>query len=133
MPLDADSVDRWIAEYLGAFASCARGEGDMASLLRYYGVPMIFTSDDGVTTVMTDDEAAAVIQSLIDGLRANGYHHTEVLHPEVTVLNSTSAVYRAAMSRRDSDDNEIDCLTITYLVTDDVAGPRIVLLASHGR
>jgi hypothetical protein len=51
----------------------------------------------------------------------------------VTVLNSTSAVYRAAMSRRDSDDSEIDCLTITYLVTDDVAGPRIVLLASHGQ
>src|SRR5690242_21125229 len=107
MPLDADSVDRWIAEYLGTFAACARGEADMATLLPYYGVPMIFTSADGVTTVMTDDEAAAVIQSLIDGLRANGYHHTQVLHPEVTVLNSSSAVYRAAMSRRNRQNEEI--------------------------
>ncbi|AGB24398.1 hypothetical protein Mycsm_04145 [Mycobacterium sp. JS623] len=130
MPLDADSVDRWIAEYLGTFAACARGEVDMATLLPYYGVPLIFTSADGVTTVMTDDEAAAVIQSLIDGLRANGYHRTEVLHPEVTMLNSSSAVYRAAMSRRNSQNEEIDCPTVTYIVTDDVAGPRIVLLAA---
>jgi hypothetical protein len=130
MPLDADSVGRWIAEYLGTFAACARGEVDIATLLPCYGVPMVFTSDDGVITVMTDDEAAAVIQSLIDGLRANGYHHTEVLHPEVSVFNSTSAVYRAAMSRRNADNDEIDCPTITYLVTDDVAGPRIVLLAA---
>jgi len=130
MPLDADAVDRWIAEYLGTFAACARGEVEIAPLLPYYGVPMIFTSADGVTTVMTDDEAAAVIQSLIDGLRTHGYHHTEVLHPEVTLLNSSSAVYRAVMSRRNSENDEIDCPTVSYLVIDDVAGPRIVLLAA---
>lgn len=133
MPLDADSVGYWIAEYLGTFAACARGEADMATLLNCYGVPLIVTSDDGVTTLMTDDEAAAVIQSLIDGLRANGYHHTEVLQPEVVVFNSTSAMYRAVVSRRNSTNDEIDCLTITYVVIDDVAGPRIVVLASHGQ
>lgn len=133
MPLDADAVSRWFAEYFGTFAACARGDRDMSDLLGHYGVPLIITSDDGVTTVMTDDEAAAVLQSLVDGLRANGYHHTEVLHPEVTVLNSMTALYRATMSRLNTDGGEIDRPTITYLITDDVAGPRIVLLASHGQ
>jgi hypothetical protein len=133
MPLDAAAVNRWFAEYLGTFAACARGDRDMSDLLGHYGVPLIITSDDGVTTVMTDDEAAAVLQSLVDGLRANGYHHTEVLHPEVTVLNSLTALYRATMSRLDTGGGEIDRPTITYLITDDVAGPRIVLLASHSQ
>jgi hypothetical protein len=133
MPFDADAVGRWMNEYFGTFAACARGDGDMASLLGHFGVPMIVTSDEGVVTLMTDDEAAAVMQSQVDGLRALRYDHTQVLHSEVTVLNATSAVFRANLCRRNVDGGEIDCPTITYLVTDDVAGPRIVLLASHGQ
>jgi hypothetical protein len=37
------------------------------------------------------------------------------------------------MSRRNADGGEIGALTITYLVTDDVAGLRIVVLASQGQ
>ena len=79
MPLHADSVSRWIDGYLGTFAACVRGEGDMASLLGHFGVPMIVTSDEGVVTLMTDGEAAAVMQSQVDGLRALGFDHSEVL------------------------------------------------------
>ena len=92
---------------------------------------MIVTSDEGVVTLMTDDEAAAVMQSQVDGLRALGFDHTDVLHSEVTVLNAASALYRGMMSRRNVDGGEIGCPTITYLVTDDVAGLRIVLLATQ--
>ncbi len=133
MPLDADAVSRWFDEYLETFAACVRGDQQMAVLLRHYGVPLIITSDDGVIEVMTDDEAAAVIQSLVDGLRALGFHHIEVLHPEVSVLNEMSATYRATMSRRNHDGGEIGCPTITYLVTDDVGGTRIKVLATKGQ
>jgi hypothetical protein len=133
MPLDVAAVTSWIGGYLGTFAACARGEGDMSSLLGHFGVPMIVSSDEGVVTLMTDDEAAAVMQSQVDGLRALGFDHTDVVHSEVTVLNAASALYRATLSRRNVDGGEIDCPTITYLVTDDVAGPRIVLLAAHGQ
>ena len=132
MSLDAATVSRWIDEYIDTFAACTRGDRDMSVLLSHYGVPLILTSDDGVITVMTDDEAAAVMQSLVDGLRANGYDHTDVMHSEVSVLNAVSALYRATLSRRNRDGGEIDCPTITYLVTDDVAGLRIVSLATHG-
>jgi hypothetical protein len=131
MPLDADTVNRWFNEYFDTFAACARGDRDMSALLSHYGLPLVVTSDDGVTTFMTDDEAAAMMQSLADGLRGQGYHHTDVLHSEVTVLNATSALYRAPMSWRNADGGEIGCPTITYLVIDDVAGLRIVLLATR--
>jgi hypothetical protein len=133
MSVDTDAVNRWFDEYFETFSACARGDRDMSALLSHYGIPLILTTDDGVTTLMTDDEGAAVIQSLADGLRANGFHHTEILHSEVSVLNATSAIYRGSMSRRNADGGEIGALTITYLVTDDVAGLRIVVLASHGQ
>jgi hypothetical protein len=129
MPVDTDVVNHWFNEYFDTFEACARGDRDMSELLSHYGVPLIFTSDDGVTTLMTDDEAAAVMQGMVGGLRANGYHHTDVLQSEVSVLNSVSALYRGTLSRRNRDDEEFDCPTVTFLVTDDVAGLRIVLLA----
>jgi hypothetical protein len=133
MPVDTDVVNRWFGEYFAIFEACARGDRDMSELLRHYGVPLIFTSDAGVTTLMTDDEAAAMMQGLIDGLRGNGYHHTDVLHPEVSVLNAVSAQYRATLSRRNADGEEFDCPTVTFLVTDDVAGLRVVLIAVQGQ
>jgi hypothetical protein len=133
MALDAGAVGRWFDDYLETFAACVRGEQEMATLLAHYGVPLIITSDDGVIEVMTDDEAAGIIQSLVDGLRGLGFHHIEVLHPEVTVLNAMSAIYRATMSRRNEHGDEIGCPTITYLVTDDVAGMRIKVLATQGQ
>lgn len=64
-------------------------------------------------------------------MRAADYDHTEVLSSEVTVLNSTSALYRGAFSRQRSDGSEISRLTVTYLVTGGPAGRRISALAVH--
>ncbi len=133
MPSDAGAVSRWFDEYLDTYAACARGDRGMAALLRHYSVPMIVSSDAGVISLMTDDEATAVMQSQLDSLRASGYQRTEVLHSEVSLLNSTCALYRATLSRRNVDGGEIDCPTITYLIVDDLAGLRIAVLAAHGQ
>ena len=133
MSVDAGAVGRWFDEFFDTFSACNRGDREMAALLGCYDVPLILTTDDGVIALMTDDEAAALWQSQAEGLRAMGYHHTEVLHSEVTVLNSTSALYRASLSRRDHDGGEIGCPAVTYLITEGPAGLRIVVLAVHGQ
>lgn len=132
MPVDAAAVSRWFDDYLDTFAASTRGDRDMTALLNHYGVPMIVTSDEGVVVLMTDDEAVALMQSQADALRALGYDHTEVLHSEVSVFNSASAMYRATLSRRTADGAEINCPTISYLVTEQPAGLRIAVLAAHG-
>ena len=43
MIVDSHDVSRWFGEYLDAFAACGRGESDAASLLAYYGVPLLVT------------------------------------------------------------------------------------------
>jgi hypothetical protein len=129
--VDNSDVSRWFGEYLDAFAACGRGESDTASLLAYYGVPLLLTTDGGLLALTSDDRVVAAAQQQVDGMRAAGYDRSEVLDSEVTVLNSTSALYRGAFSRQRSDGGEISRLTMTYLVTDGPVGRRISAMAVH--
>jgi hypothetical protein len=129
--VDSSDVSRWFGEYLDAFAACGRGEKDTAALLGYYGVPLLVTTDVGSFALTSDDQVVATLQQQVDGMRAEGYARTEILGSEVTVLNSTSALYRGTFSRQRGDGSEINRLTGTYLVTDGAAGRRISVLAVH--
>lgn len=131
MAVDNSDVSQWFGEYLDAFAACGRGESDTASLLAYYGVPLLITTDDGFFALTSDDQVVAVAQQQVDGMRAAGYGRSEVLDSDVTVLNSTSALYRGTFSRQRSDGEEVRRLTATYLVTDGSFGRRISVLAVH--
>jgi NTF2-like protein (DUF6841) len=90
--VDNSDASRWFAEYLDVFAACGRGERDTASLLAYYGVPLLLTTDDGFFALARDDQVIAAVQQQVDGMRAAAYDRSEVIDSEVTVLNSTSAL-----------------------------------------
>ena len=127
-----DDVKRWFAEYLAAFAACGRGEREAKVLLGYYGVPIVFTTDERSAAVTSEEQVLAVAKQQIDGMRAAQYHHSEVLEASVVVLNATSALYRGAFSRVRPDGSEINRLTVSYLITDGAAGRRISALMVHG-
>lgn len=124
-------MSRWFGEYLDAFAACGRGEGDASSLLGYYGVPLLLTTDDGFFALTSDDQVVATVRQQVEGMRAVGYARSEIIGSEVTIVNSTSALYRGTFSRQRADGGEIGRLTATYLVTDGAAGRRISVLAVH--
>lgn len=127
MPIDS----HWFADYIATFAACARGEVEMSALLGYYAVPLLVTSDAGAIALESADEVAALIQGELDGLRAIGYHHTEVVHSELTVLNASSALYRTSLSRRDRNGAELGSPAAAYLVADGGDGARISVLAAQ--
>ncbi len=124
-------MSRWFDEYLEAFAACGRGERETSSLLAYYGVPLLLSTDGRFIALTSSDQVVEFVQPQIDGMRSAGYHRTEVIDADVSVLNSTSALHRGTFSRRRRDGAEIGRLTATYLVTDGAAGRRISLLAVH--
>ena len=132
MIVENSDVSRWFDEYLDAYAACGRGERDTASLLAYYGVPLLVTTDSGFFALTTGDQVVAVVQQQIDGMRAAAYDRSEILDSEVTALNAASALYRGTFSRQRGDGSEISRLTMTYLVTDGPAGRRISAFAVHG-
>ena len=131
MTVGDNDVSRWFERYLDAFAACGRGESDTASLLAYYGVPLLVTTDGGFFALTSDDQVVAVLQQQVDEMRAAGYGRSEILGSEVTVLNATSALYRGTFSRQRSDGEQISRLTATYLVTEGPMGRRISVLAVH--
>ena len=131
MIVENSDVSRWFGEYLDAFGACGRGERDTASLLAYYGVPLLVTTDSGFFALTTGDQVVGVVQQQVDGMLAAAYDRSEILGSEVTALNSTSALYQGTFSRQRGDGSEISRLTVTYLVTDGPAGRRISAFAVH--
>jgi hypothetical protein len=130
--VDSDGVSQWFGEYLDVFAACGRGERDTDSLLAYYGVPLLVTTDEGFFALTSDAQVVAVMRQQVDGMRAAGYGRSEALGSEVTVVNATSALYRGMYSWQNRDGAEIRRVTLTYLVTDGPAGRRISALLVHG-
>jgi hypothetical protein len=126
-----NDVSLWFDEYLAAFAACGRGENDVASLLAYYGVPLLLATDDGFVALTSDDQIVAAVKPQLDGMRAADYDHTDVLHSDVTVLNATSAIYRGEYSYVGGDGAQLRRLALTYLLTDSALGRRISVLAVH--
>jgi hypothetical protein len=66
--VNSSEVSRWFDEYLDAYASCGRGESDTSSLLAYYGVPLLLTTDDGFFAPASGAEVIAAVQRQIDGM-----------------------------------------------------------------
>ena len=127
--MDSADVTRWFAEYLEVFAACGRGERETASLLGYYGVPLLLTTEGGFFALTSEAQVVGAIQPQVDALRASGYARSEPLTADVIVLNAKSALFRGSFSRRRSDGSEIGRLNVTYLVTDGTPGRRISMLA----
>jgi hypothetical protein len=130
--VDESEVGRWFAEYLDVFAACGRGEKQVDALLAYYGVPLLYSGDDGYVALTSDDQVSAAGQGQVDGMLAEHYDHSEVLSFQVTPLNATGALYQGRFSRRREDNSEISQLAVTYLITArPEGGRRISVLAVH--
>ena len=129
--MDVADVELWFGEYLAAFAACARGDNETDSLVAYYGVPLLIVTDAGYFPLISADQVVAGVGPQIDGLRAAGYDHSDVLGLELTAVNAVSALLRGTFSWQRADDSEISQVTATYLVTDGPDGRRISVLAVH--
>ncbi len=123
----------WFDAYLEVFAACGReGGDDVARLLDFYDVPLVLTSDAGVSRLATEVAVRVAAQQQADALRSSGYDHSHVVDSRLDVLNGVTAIYRCRLSRRRRDASEIGQLGVTYLITDGAAGRRICALVLHG-
>ena len=129
--MDEGDVREWFAQYLSAFAAAGRGESQPGGVVGYYGVPLLLTTDDVLVSLGTPDEVAAWLQTQVDGMLEARYDHTETHASDVTILNRNTAVHRLEFSRWRADGEQINQMTVTYLITRGSEGFRISALALH--
>ncbi|HEX5917995.1 MAG TPA: hypothetical protein VFY76_09085 [Nocardioides sp.] len=124
-------VRNWFARYLSTFAAMGHGESRPDEVVHYYGVPFLLTTDEVVLSLGTVDEVAAWLRTQAVAMATAGYDHTETLTSDVTILNRTTAVQRADLSRRRADGTEINRMSVTYVITREPEDFRISLLVVH--
>jgi hypothetical protein len=128
--VDVTRIRTWFSEYLAAFAACGRGESDdVRALLRYYGVPLLLTTDDAAVALTTEGDVVNAVSLQIERLRAAGYDRSETLSADLVAINATTALQTAEFSRLSADGAEIGRLRATYLMTVGPTGLRISALA----
>ena len=132
--VDVAGMRAWFDEYLAAFAACGRGESDdFRALLRYYGVPLVLTTDEAAIALVTEEEVLNAVGRQIQGMRAAGYQRSEALSSDIVVINATTALQTAEFARQRADGSEIGRLRASYLITAGPSGRRISTLAVHSR
>jgi hypothetical protein len=130
--MKSTDIPGWFTRYLTDFEALVRGDlSDARRILAYYAVPMIMTSDAGVAVLTGEEQVLTAIDQQIKELRAENYASSEALTGAVTVLNETSALYRAKGIRRAADGTVLARLEATYLIIDGNSGPWISALALH--
>jgi NTF2-like protein (DUF6841) len=128
-PPDVNELRAWFESYLRAFAARCRGDSDdVRSLLEYYGVPLLLTTDDTAVSLTSEEEVVDSVGQQIGRLRAADYDRTETLDSETTMLNATTAVHRAHFSWLRADGSEIARMRLAYVITHGVSGRRISAL-----
>lgn len=128
--LDVTEIRSWYDGYLRAFTACGRGDSDdVRTLLEYYGVPLLLTTDEGALALTTEDEVLDAARKQVEALRAADYDRSEPLDAETTAVNAATAIHTAAFVRRRADGTEIGRLRATYLIADVRDGRRMFALA----
>jgi hypothetical protein len=130
--MDADEARRWFNSYFAEFVALGRGElDDVRRILDHYGVPLLLSTDAGSAVLTDEDQVLAAARQQVDRMRSVGYHHSEELTAETTVLNRTCAIHRGRFARLRADGTEIEQVEATYLITDGAAGLRISAIIVH--
>jgi hypothetical protein len=130
--MDADEARRWFNSYFAEFVALGRGDlDDVRRILDHYGVPLLLSTDAGSAILTDEHQVLAAARQQVDRMRSVGYHHSEELTAETTVLNRTCAIHRGRFARLRADGTEIEQVEATYLITDGAAGLRISAIIVH--
>jgi hypothetical protein len=130
--MDADVARRWFNSYFAEFVALGRGDlDDVRRILDHYGVPLLLSTDAGSAILTDEGQVLAAARQQVDRMRSVGYHHSEELTAETTVLNRTCAIHRGRFARLRADGTEIEQVEATYLITDGASGLRISAIIVH--
>jgi hypothetical protein len=130
--MDADEARRWFNSYFAEFVALGRGDlDDVRRILDHYGVPLLLSTDAGSAILTDEGQVLAAARQQVDRMRSVGYHHSEELTAETTVLNRTCAIHRGRFARLRADGTEIEQVEATYLITDGASGLRISAIIVH--
>ena len=91
----------------------------------------MLTTDAGSTVLADEAQVRAAARAQAHALRADGYHHSEVLQLRTTVVNRSTALLTGSFVRVRADGDEIARLDATYLLVTVPAGARLLAIAAH--
>ena len=101
------------------------------AVVPFYDLPCTFIRPDGVWVVQDEATAVVLVKHLIEHVRSQGYHRTDVSRLAVRALAANLAELEGVFVRYDASQEEIGRFGFTYIVRQDDRGWRIVVAVAH--
>ena len=104
---------------------------DPRAMVRYYHLPSMAISAQGVSVMSTPADVEARFDRLMRRLRGQDYARSDYSEAGITMLGKTLAQLRVTGARYKRDGNVLEPLNVSYLLRKTDAGWKVVVLTSH--
>ncbi len=104
---------------------------DFDAWLSHFHANCLMMSPESVVTPCSASETAAVVQPLMERLRAQGFARSAMVECSVKLLSETTALAGTLWRRLNGEGDEIESLAATYAFLKDNGAWKITVLIVH--
>ena len=121
-----EEIKQFYASYLDAFHS-----GEAKAMVPFYHTPCLFTADQGVTLLSSEEEAENFFAQVIEGLKSKNYGHSEVTDIQIKELSSDMALFSGLAKRYTKTGEEFERISATYTMRKSNNAWQFVSVVAH--
>lgn len=115
-----------LADYYSAFST-----QDLRAILPYFDEPAMIIAPSGVFAVPDSTTLAAVIKPTLEGLRARGYARSDLILKQLSTIGDGAAIVSGIAIRYKADDQELERVTLSYVLRQTGTAWRIAVMIFH--
>lgn len=130
MGAETAAIRESVAEFVGAYARdfSTAAPGTAAA---HWNAPTLILSADRARAIESRSAAEAVLGSVFEGLREEGYTRSEATEVRVRPLDAGLALADVRWERRDADGEVFDRFASVFVLRETDDGCRLVVISRH--
>jgi ketosteroid isomerase-like protein len=121
-----DAVNQVLTDYYKAFSTLT-----VQSILRYFHQPALLIGPSGVIALPTPDAVVPIFGPVMENLRQREYRRSELSLRQLRLLSATSALAMGVAIRYKTDGEEMERVSVTYLLHKGDSGWKFAVMALH--
>jgi ketosteroid isomerase-like protein len=121
-----DAVNQVLTDYYKAFSTLT-----VQSILRYFHQPALLIGPSGVIALPTPDAVVPIFGPVMENLRQREYRRSELSLRQLRLLSATSALAMGVAIRYKTDGEEMERVSVTYLLHKADSGWKFAVMALH--
>jgi hypothetical protein len=123
---DEDAVNQVLTDSYKAFSTLT-----VQSILGYFHQPALLIGPSGVIALPTPEAVVPIFSPVMENLRQREYRRSELSLQQLQLLSATSELAMGVAIRYKTDGQEMERVSVTYLLHKGDSGWKFAVMALH--